>query len=405
MTPLLPIAVPHPPAVRPDGHDGAGRSLRICLASMAPFVGGAEVAAERLAIGLREAGHEVVLLLGRSGAVQERLEAAGLPCVTSPMYHTDKWHWPRYWLARRGLARVLRRLQPDVIHSNDLPTHQIVSDAARGLGVPRMCHHRFPFGGSAVDWLNKFGAERHLFVSRALRDELYAQSDRLRSAPGAVVHDGLPLPPEPTTADREAARRQLGLPAKCLVVTIAGQVIERKGVADLIRAWALLPKSARGENTLVVVGDDLAEAGAYRRQMERLAGELACPARFVGFQKDVSGWLRASDVAVVPSHVEPLGNATLEAMSFALPVIGSAVGGIPEMVVHEETGLLVPPNCPDRLAAALARLFADPELRHQLGVRARQRCEELFSLEVHARNVLAEYRLALQVGRGASEEK
>src|SRR5262249_26213668 len=109
------------------------RHLKICLASMAPFVGGAEVAAERLALGRRVAGHDVFLLLGQAGTVQERLEKAGLRCVISPMFHTDRWHPLRYWLARRALTRVLRHERPDVIHSNDLPTNQIVSDAGRGM--------------------------------------------------------------------------------------------------------------------------------------------------------------------------------------------------------------------------------------------------------------------------------
>src|SRR5206468_2258265 len=107
--------------------------------------------------------------------------------------------------------------------------------------------------------------------------------------------------------------------------------------------------------------------GAYRGAMERLAGQLGCPVRFVGFQKNVGEWLLASDVAVVPSHVEPLGNATLEAMSYALPVIGGDVGGIPEMVLGGETGLLVPPQSPERLAEALARLIREPETRRQFG--------------------------------------
>src|SRR5207249_4811574 len=102
-----------------------------------------------------------------------------------------------------------------------------------------------------------------------------------------------------------------------------------------------------------------------------------------------------SDVAVVPSHVEPLGNATLEAMSYALPVIGGDVGGIPEMVLDGETGLLVPPRSPERLAEALARLIREPETRRQFGAQGRHRCEELFSLRAHARNVLHEYRHSL----------
>jgi glycosyltransferase involved in cell wall biosynthesis len=324
------------------------------------------------------------------------MERAGLRCLVSPMYHTDKWHWPRYRMARGALTRLLRRERPDVLHSNDLPTHQIMSDAARGLGIPRVCHHRFPFPGAAIDWLNKFGAERHLFVSRALMGEMCAESPRLNASPRAVAYDGLPLPPEPTPESRLGARRRVGLPAGAVVVTFAGQIIERKGVADLIRAWSLLGEGARRGAELVVVGDDLAGQGAYRDAMELLAREVGCPAQFVGFQKDVGDWLLASDVAVVPSHVEPLGNATLEAMAQALPVIGSDVGGIPEMVADERTGLLVPPHSPDRLAAALARLIADAPTRRRFGESGRARCGELFSLTAHARAVCQEYRRVIR---------
>ena len=361
---------------------------------MAPFVGGAEVAAERLALGLRDAGHDILLVLGRPGAVRDRMEKAGLRCLVSPMYLTDKWHMLRYWGARRKLAGVLRQERPDVIHSNDLPTHQFVSDAARNLNAPRICHHRFPFPGAAIDWMNKFGAERHLFVSRALMEEMVTSSDRLKNGRRAIVYDGLEQPPEPALSDRLNARRQLGLPADRTVVTFAGQVVERKGIAELIRAWSLLGDVARLAE-LVIVGDDLAGGGTYRASMEHLSRTENCPARFVGFQKNVGDWLLASDIAVVPSHVEPLGNATLEAMAYALPVVGSRVGGIPEMIVDGETGLLVPPKSPGMLAAALGRLIGDRDLRRVLGKAGRRRCAERFGLKVHVRAVVAEYRRAL----------
>ncbi len=375
--------------------------LKVCLTTMAPFVGGAEIAAERLAVGLRDAGHDVLVLLGRSGPVLDRMEAVGLRCAVTPMYYTDKWHMLRYWSARRGLRRLLERERPDVIHNNDLPTHQIVSDAARGLNVPRVCHHRFPFPGTALDWLNKFGAERHLFVSRALMDENCANSAKLRAAPRTVVYDGLPLPPEPTFAAKADARRRLGLPAGQIVVTFAGQIIERKGIADLIRAWALLRPDTRAAAELVIAGDDVG-GGTYRATMERLATELDCPARFVGFQRNIGEWLLASDVVAVPSHVEPLGNSTLEAMAYALPVVGGDAGGIPEMIVHGETGLLVPPKSPEHLASALSRLIADAGERRRFGEAGRRRCEKHFSLAAHTSAVCFEYRRALESLRTAS---
>jgi glycosyltransferase involved in cell wall biosynthesis len=319
------------------------------------------------------------------------MERAGIKCRYSPMLLTDKWHWLRYERARRALRRLIRDFAPDVVHSNDLPTHQIVSHAAQGMGIPRICHHRFPFEGSAIDWLNKYGAERHLFVSKALMNEMAAASVRLDRSPRAVVHDGLPLPPEPDAEGQSRARRQLGLAEDRTIAVFTGQVIERKGVADLIRAWTMLDDSLSARAELVIVGDDLKDGGRYRVEMESLARSLGCSARFVGFQDNVPEWLTASDFAVVPSHVEPLGNATLEAMAYGRPVIGANVGGIPEMIVHEETGLLVPPHAPNHLAEALSRLLIDPSLRSRLGCRGRSRCEEQYSLRAHTRKVINEY--------------
>jgi len=375
--------------------DGRGSPLKICLATWAPFVGGAEVAAERLGVGLRDAGHDIFMLVGQPGPVLDRLEKAGLRCVVARMRFTGRWSYPLYWLARRNLTRILRHEQPDLIHANDLPTHALVADAARRACIPRLCHHRFIFPRSALDWMNKFGAERHVYVSRYLMQAIAAESDALRTAPREVVYDGLPLPPEPTPDDRRTARASVGLSPDRVVVVFTGQVIELKGVADLIRAWSLLPAAARERADLVIVGDDLAGRGAYRAKMEQLARAENCPVRFVGFQKNVPDWLSGADVAVVPSHVEPLGNATLEAMAYAVPVIGSTAGGIPEMVIDGETGLLVPPKSPPELAAALGRLIEDADLRTRLGRAGRRRCEDMFGIDVHVRNVLAEYHATL----------
>jgi glycosyltransferase involved in cell wall biosynthesis len=369
--------------------------MRICLFSWAPFIGGAEVSVERLAVGLAEAGHEIVLVVGTDGDAFERFRRAGIRCLHVAQRFTDKLHWLEYRQARKALLDILRREQPDLVHSNDLPTHQMVSDAARWLRIPRVCHHRWIFKGVAIDWLNKFGADQHLFVSRALMEMLSAESQTLAQSPRAVVYDGLPLPELPTADERLEARRKLQLPLDKPVVLFAGQIIERKGVADLLCGWSMLSDSWHGRAELVVVGDDLAGEGAYRREMEALAGDLKCPIRFLGFQKNVPEWLTAADIVIVPSHAEPLGNTTLEAMAYGLPVIGSNVGGIPEMIVDERTGLLISPKSPCDLAVALDRLLSTPPLRQRMGIAARRRCEEMFSLEAHVKAVLQQYEVVL----------
>lgn len=367
------------------------RKLKVIIVSRAPFVGGAEVAAERLALGLQQRGHEAMFILGQSGAVRERFESKGLRCEVMPIEYTGKATFFRYFQARRAVRQLLKHEQPDVLHINDLPSAQLFADAARGMPIARITHHRFLYVPEAIDWFNKFGADRQVFVSHALMNELCQRSAKLASQSCEVLYDGLELPAPRNGVRRQAARRVLGLPSNRTIVLFAGQVIEAKGVGELIKAWSTLSADQQRTAELVIIGDDLQNKGAYRSQMESLAASLDIDARFMGFRKDVPMWLQAADIAVVPSHVEPLGNATLEAMSHSLPVIGSNVGGIPEMIVHNQTGLLVEPQHVGDLARAIARLIDDAPLRSSLGLAGRARCEQLFSLNVHIDNVLALY--------------
>jgi glycosyltransferase involved in cell wall biosynthesis len=373
--------------------------LKICIVTWAPFVAGAEVAAERLAVGLQSVGHEVLIVVGTNGDAFERFVAAGIRCQFVAQKFTSKLGWLSYWKSRNQLIRILEREKPDLLHSNDLPTHQMASDAAKKVGIPRICHHRWIFKRQAIDWLNKFSAERHLFVSNALMQMLCSESPSLNASPKQVVYDGLPIPEMPTDEDRVAAKIELAIARDKTTVLFAGQLIERKGVADLLHAWSLLPIEVRDKAELLIVGDDLEGKGQYRTEMEQLSEKLGLAAKFMGFQKNVPRWLTASDIVMVPSHAEPLGNATLEAMAHGRPVIATLVGGIPEMVDSEKTGLLVQHMNPPELAGALVRLISNPNERRQFGMNARKQCEIRFSLKTHIENTLEQYEVVLSQRR------
>ncbi len=365
--------------------------LKICLTSLAPFVGGAEVAMERLALGLERLGCRVVCVLGSRNEVGERFSNSGIKWVHLPMPFTSIWNMPYYLYALLRFRSFLKREKFDIIHANDLPSFQFMSYVAKTFGIPRICHHRYIFDGEAIKWFLKFGVEYHIFVSNALRKDLENDYPSLKSHPGEVVYDGLAMPELPAESYRVQIRKSLKLPEDKFIVLFAGQIIPRKGVQDLIRAWDILSDSIKKAAYLVIIGDDLAEKGAYLQEMKNLAHELGVSADFRGFQNNVDQWLDAADIVTVPSHTEPLGNATLEAMAHGKPVIGADVGGIPEMILDGETGLLVSPKDPESLAKALSSLIQDKDKVKTMGEAARRRCEQVFSLETHVKNILQVY--------------
>ena len=145
-----------------------------------------------------------------------------------------------------------------------------------------------------------------------------------------------------------------------------------KGVDVLVAAAARVPVELQVD----VYGD-----GSLRGELERDARSRGVDARFHGFTSSVRDRLAAADVFVLPSRGDNAPMAILEAMAAGLPVIATRVGGIPELVTHEQTGLLVAPDDPAELAAAIERLAGDPELRAALGARAAARVAADFSVE------------------------
>lgn len=369
--------------------------MKICIASLAPFIGGAEIAMKRLAIGLMDRGHSVVCALGAKNEVSGLLTQSGVRWVHYSMPHTDKLRWPVYWNARRKFRQFLRRENVDILHCNDLPSFQMPSDSAYSLGIKRVCHHRFVFDAEAIQWFVRRPADCHVFVSDGLGQDLFRIYPGLRDEPWVVNHDGLALPELISKDGKREMVHTLGLPKDKVLVLFAGQIIERKGVQYLIHAWRRLAPELREKAHLIFIGDDLAGRGAYQDKMKKLAAELGVEADFRGFQNNVDEWLGAADVVCVPSLMEPLGNAVLEAMAHGKPVIGSRVGGIPEMIKNRDTGFLVPPEDKDALSGKLAVLISNLDMREAMGVSARKKCESEFNLDAHARRAESLYQKLL----------
>jgi teichuronic acid biosynthesis glycosyltransferase TuaC len=226
--------------------------------------------------------------------------------------------------------------------------------AARLLGVPAVVK----LHGSDINVIAKLPGPRRLTawalpraarvvaVSKPLADEAVALGvarDRVAVVMNGV--DGELFRPR----DREAARRELGLPAGPLAVYV-GNLKAEKGVVDLARAWEIVRRHVPGA-TLAMVG-----GGPLRDEL------ASSPVRLVGAQplERVPLWMAAADVIALPSHVEGTPNVVLEALACGRRVIASAVGGVPDLLTRRELGVLVPPRDPEALADALVLALRAP---------------------------------------------
>lgn len=208
-----------------------------------------------------------------------------------------------------------------------------------------------------------YGRMRMLMVaSESLRSELSDVHDDIRViAPGRDVA---------TAADRSAQDLRSGRASAFLCVA---NWIPRKGIVDLVDAFAMLEPHA---GTLHLVGDDRADrryAAAVRRRSERLGDRVVVHG--VVPKETVAALYRDADVFVMPSFKEPYGTAYGEAMAAGLPVVGWRAGNLPYLARHENEGLIVEPGEIVALAGALERLSQDHDLRRSLGEAARVRAQ------------------------------
>jgi glycosyltransferase involved in cell wall biosynthesis len=235
-------------------------------------------------------------------------------------------------------------------------------------------------------------AGRKGYVARAMR-RLASRTDRFvcisEYVRGMLLDHGLPadkLVSIPCGTDTEVEREypsrlreELNLLPETPVIGSTGIWRPNKGFTFFLAACELVLKSQPLARFLLggrAYGPDAAFATSLwmRGQLLRGAGAL----NYTGFQEDVGRFLSALDIFVLPSDCEPFGQVLIEAMVRGIPVVATNAGGAPEIVVHGETGYLVPPRDPEAMAAAINRLLADPLRRMQMGESGKARARRLF---------------------------
>ena len=187
--------------------------------------------------------------------------------------------------------------------------------------------------------------------------------------------------------DGRAKRRELGLPPDTPVIGAVSRLAWKKGIRHLIEATPHILESS--PNAHVVIAGD----GPLRAELEANADALGVRDRvlFLGSRSDTIELMAAFDVFVLPSVVEGMSNALLEAMAVGRPVVVTDVGGNPEVAVDGETGLVVPPADPPQLAASIVKLLEAPELAAEMGAAGRRRVLEHYQIDVMTRRIEALY--------------
>jgi glycosyltransferase involved in cell wall biosynthesis len=367
-----------PPRIRRP----AGRRIRVVEVLATGTNGGAQEHVLNIVTRLDRERFDVSVVSLSPGSAVRKIERAGVPvCVIDTPDDND---------AVAQLAAYLATIRAQVVHNHMyraevVGTRAVLALAATGRPRPLVIstvHSSRIRSSEDRDLMRALTPHMdHLIaVSRSIVNKI---NDEARTgAPISLIHNGVDLD---RYAEQDACctlHEEYGMPPGAPIVGVVGRLEPEKGHPTLLEAWPLVLARVP-EAYLLVVGE-----GSRLEALQEQARGLGIDSTvvFTGRRDDVPAVTAALDVAVLPSYREAQGLTILEAMALSRPVVASNVGGIPEMVEHEVTGLLVPPHQPGPLAEAIVRLLDDHPLADTLARAGHDLVHRKFCVEamVHA---------------------
>lgn len=281
----------------------------------------------------------------------------------------------------RAARRFLKSASPAIIHVHDESSALAWGLAARGRGIPLIwqVHQQLP--QRWVDWLLRRLAAHVVFV--AANNQRRFDGVGLRAS--SVIYNGVDLSVfYPATGRREGP----------VNIGFISNLVDRKRPDWLVRAAGRLARE--GLNIKVLLAGNDFTAGRKAKELQELARQEGITGRYhyIGPRSDVPDVLRSLDILVLPSErdKEAFPRIVVEAMACGIPVLATAVAGVPEAVVDGETGSLVDPDDFEGFVSALRKLVVDDDVRHRYGAAAVERCRTLFSMEANAAAISQVYR-------------
>ena len=374
------------------------RRARVVYLAHAFMVGGAEEMVLNLIRHLPERFEPVVCCIHQAGPIGEEIRKTGVPFRVLGL--NPGLRRPGHVA---GIARALKDIQPDIVHTFLLTASLYGRFAAMLAGVPiivgtevNIYQHKRVAHAFAERLLMR-GTDRVVVSAESVR-EFYIKQVHADAAKVDVIYNAVDWSQLESTTAPAATRASLGVPTDVPLSGIIARLTEQKAHRYLFEALAVTPGLAHLH--LLVVGDGHLR-DELRSQVERLG--LSTRVHFVGARRDLGALLSATDIFVIPSLWEGLPLSMVLAMGAGLPVVATRVAGIPEVVTDGVTGLLVPPADVPALGAALERLTSNPALRRTIGEAAAAFVRPRFGVDGYVAAVTGLYdRLLAAESRGGA---
>lgn len=363
------------------------------IAQFYPIVGGAERQAQKLAKKLIQRGFDVSVVTGRYPGLKKSEIIDGIPVFRTRIFGIKRGNRIKFGgyilLFSMFWYLIKNRKKYDIIH-----IHQGLHPAFIGVLASRLLGKKslIKIGNSGERFDFKLLSQKPIFGPMMAKyilnaDKIIAISSQIEQELlnfGFRLEQIIKIPngvEEPSTYDKiqlSTLRKKLGIPQDACMVVFVGSLSPKKNIRKLIEAWGLVVAQSNKKIKLILLGE-----GEQRREIERLVNSKSLDeyVELKGKVNNVGEYLTVSDVFVLPSLVEGLSNALLEAMAYGVACAASSIPGNIDIIKHEQNGLLFSPEDETEIASQLLRLIGDSSLRERLGSKAVETIERKYTLD------------------------
>ncbi len=367
---------------------------RLTVAHFMPWsgIGGVEIATLRMIDATKERFRHIAFCLPDAAALRDSFDKLGIETITYAPPEPSLRHAVRFYKTSLVIARQIRQNAADIIHFSDEKAAYHNSFASLLARTRIVCHLRVSYPHLQLrQRLCLLPVQSFIFVSKEAKQS-FAMA--LPDSKARVIYDAVEVPTADMAESNTSVRRELGVPAACVLVGMVARVSHQKDYFTLASAAADVLLKHPNTRFLIVGDNSLVDLNRqhYGAVVQRL-NELGIVDKFifVGHRNDVPRLIAAMDICVLCTHREGFPLSILESMAMGKPVIATAVGGIPEIVDPGVTGYLHQHGNRDELADAIMRLIEDPKKANYIGLTACEHVRKNYSREKFADEISKVY--------------
>jgi sugar transferase (PEP-CTERM/EpsH1 system associated) len=326
----------------------------------------------------------IIICLKENGDLSNNIEKLGIKVLN--LNKNDRFDPKSIY----KLYNLLKKEKISIVHTHNFAASLYGSLSARIAGIPVVIHtehgtHLYPqFRRRFIRKIISILIDKTVSVSDQIKQTLISQ-DHISKNRIMTILNGVDINKYSHKCDTEIKnkRKELNIDEKIKVIGIVARLSAEKDHENLLQAFSIVTKDIQYVN-LIIIGD-----GILRDELEKKSKKLGLEDKvfFLGLRQDIPELLSIMDLFVLSSIREGIPLTILEAMVAGLPIVATSVGGIPEVIINEETGILVPSKNPTALANAIVRILSDSSLAQRMGSKGNERIKETFSIQ----RTIAEY--------------